>query len=509
MYTKHLKRVAVAEIDELASEFRFWLQNEGIFNVDPGTLFGWFMDVYPQKANDKELITSVWNSFNGKPVLVTAKQKEYVTGYIRKVKAVSFGDPFAGQAKDSPISTEELIRAIRFTIAAEYEAVQLYTQLAESTDNKMAQTILKDIAEEEIVHAGEFMKVLKELSPEEASLYEKGENEVIEKMPKNVSSSKSRLLKQALEGSPGTTGFTYEDGPEGKAPVKLDADNQFIQKITDKIKEQIASDKITPEFREAFQAMRYSFVLGLKKLITDIVLNDDVLIDEIDLAKDLNTLAERISPEIKSYIQEKKELMRDNPTTAGKEKLDETINKLEELINKTGVQFDLTSKEYHDEFMSFSVIYQDEILALGSINFPANEVSITLFTDKLTPANITKVKEILAAVKQGGFAVKDQPILPGPKEQSGYNIPLYVEYEAMLKKLVKEIGIPYDKLKAALSSVMGATSRDISNNIISNPQLMPVNLEPVLKPKLIEYVNKTITDKDLQDFVNTLGGKNA
>lgn len=43
-----------------------------------------------------------------------------------------------------------------FMVAAEYEAIQLYMQLAESTDNKLAVEVLKDIADEERVHAGEF-----------------------------------------------------------------------------------------------------------------------------------------------------------------------------------------------------------------------------------------------------------------------------------------------------------------------------------------------------------------
>jgi rubrerythrin len=33
--------------------------------------------------------------------------------------------------------------------AAEYEAVQMYMQLAESTDNKLAIEVLRDIADEE------------------------------------------------------------------------------------------------------------------------------------------------------------------------------------------------------------------------------------------------------------------------------------------------------------------------------------------------------------------------
>ena len=70
-----------------------------------------------------------------------------------------FGNPFSGLAKDRKLSHEELIRSIRFMVAAEYEAVQLYMQLAESTDNKLAIEVLKDIADEERVHAGEFLRL--------------------------------------------------------------------------------------------------------------------------------------------------------------------------------------------------------------------------------------------------------------------------------------------------------------------------------------------------------------
>jgi len=62
-----------------------------------------------------------------------------------------FGQPFSGLKKDHKISEQELIRSIRFMIAAEYEAIQLYMQLAESTDNKLAVEVLKDIADEERV----------------------------------------------------------------------------------------------------------------------------------------------------------------------------------------------------------------------------------------------------------------------------------------------------------------------------------------------------------------------
>ena len=95
-----------------------------------------------------------------------------------------FGSPFSGLAKDRKLTTRELIRAIRFMVAAEYEAVQLYTQLAESTDNKLAIEVLNDIADEERVHAGEFLRLLKGLAPDEESFYAEGAKEVEEEIEK-------------------------------------------------------------------------------------------------------------------------------------------------------------------------------------------------------------------------------------------------------------------------------------------------------------------------------------
>ena len=95
-----------------------------------------------------------------------------------------FGTPFAVLAKERKLTREELIRAIRFMVAAEYEAIQLYMQLAESTDNKLAIEVLKDIADEERVHAGEFLRLLYELCPDEKKFYAEGAKEVEEEIEK-------------------------------------------------------------------------------------------------------------------------------------------------------------------------------------------------------------------------------------------------------------------------------------------------------------------------------------
>jgi len=95
-----------------------------------------------------------------------------------------FGHPFAGLALDRKLSHEELIRAIRYSIAAEYEAIQLYMQLSESTDNKKVKAVLVDVANEEREHVGEFLRVLRELAPDEEGYYQEGAEEVEEMFKK-------------------------------------------------------------------------------------------------------------------------------------------------------------------------------------------------------------------------------------------------------------------------------------------------------------------------------------
>lgn len=93
-----------------------------------------------------------------------------------------FCNPFSVLKADRKLTHEELVRAIRFMVSAEYEAIQLYMQLAESCDNDLAISVLKDIADEERVHAGEFLRLLKELEPKEYEFYNEGAEEVEEEI---------------------------------------------------------------------------------------------------------------------------------------------------------------------------------------------------------------------------------------------------------------------------------------------------------------------------------------
>ena len=95
-----------------------------------------------------------------------------------------FGSPFSGLANNRKLTDEELIRAIRFAAAGEYEATQTYMQLAESIDNKLATKVLKSVADEERVHMGEFLRLLYELAPDEEKLYAMGAKEVEDEIKK-------------------------------------------------------------------------------------------------------------------------------------------------------------------------------------------------------------------------------------------------------------------------------------------------------------------------------------
>ena len=91
-----------------------------------------------------------------------------------------FEEPFTGMAAGRKLTRPELVRAVRFMVAAEYEAVQLYMQLAESIDDRLSREVLVEIADEERVHAGEFLKLLKVLAPDEEKFYAEGAGEVEE-----------------------------------------------------------------------------------------------------------------------------------------------------------------------------------------------------------------------------------------------------------------------------------------------------------------------------------------
>ena len=120
-----------------------------------------------------------------------------------------FATAFSGMNSDRKLTHGELVRAIRLMVADEYEAIQVYTQLAESIDNELAREVLLDIADEERVHAGEFLRLLQELAPDEAGLYAQGAAEVEAEIAK-VSAGKAAPVAAGKKNEPATIGSLKE-----------------------------------------------------------------------------------------------------------------------------------------------------------------------------------------------------------------------------------------------------------------------------------------------------------
>lgn len=81
------------------------------------------------------------------------------------------------EIKQTTLTKGDLIRAIQECIQSEYDAIELYTQLADSIPVKQLQQLINDIANEEKVHIGEFTYILNTLDQSNEKLFEDGLNE--------------------------------------------------------------------------------------------------------------------------------------------------------------------------------------------------------------------------------------------------------------------------------------------------------------------------------------------
>ncbi|MCC6026553.1 MAG: rubrerythrin [Caldimicrobium sp.] len=79
------------------------------------------------------------------------------------------------------IDEEDLDKQIlRLAIMAELDAINLYEQLANMTEDENIRTVLLDVAREEKTHVGEFMALLLKLDEEQVEELEAGKEEVEE-----------------------------------------------------------------------------------------------------------------------------------------------------------------------------------------------------------------------------------------------------------------------------------------------------------------------------------------
>ncbi len=78
------------------------------------------------------------------------------------------------------MTREELSQALRYAIIAELDAINLYIQFANATDDEKVRKIFLDVAKEEKTHVGEFLEILLSLDPEQVKELEEGRKEVKE-----------------------------------------------------------------------------------------------------------------------------------------------------------------------------------------------------------------------------------------------------------------------------------------------------------------------------------------
>ena len=89
-----------------------------------------------------------------------------------------FLNPFPGRVPDRKLGKEELVRALRLDLAAEHEAVHLYLAHADACDDPLAEAVLRDVADEERKHIGEFLRLIVILTGNEQQLNDAGAQEV-------------------------------------------------------------------------------------------------------------------------------------------------------------------------------------------------------------------------------------------------------------------------------------------------------------------------------------------
>jgi len=78
---------------------------------------------------------------------------------------------------DSKDIEKEVLRA---AIIAELDAINLYEQMAAMVNDKGIKAVLKDVADEEKTHVGEFLTLLLKLDEKQVEEMEKGRKEVEE-----------------------------------------------------------------------------------------------------------------------------------------------------------------------------------------------------------------------------------------------------------------------------------------------------------------------------------------
>jgi rubrerythrin len=92
---------------------------------------------------------------------------------------MEFTDPFVGM-ESRKLSDHELAQALRLDMAAELDAINLYTRHVASTNNPVAKAVIQHIIDEEKEHLAEFHQLLLTLDGVQSEKTMAGRDEIRE-----------------------------------------------------------------------------------------------------------------------------------------------------------------------------------------------------------------------------------------------------------------------------------------------------------------------------------------
>jgi len=80
--------------------------------------------------------------------------------------------------QNESIAKKELIKKIKDAMETKHELLQIFLKTAQLTENEWAEHLIKEIAHEDRVHAGNMLFLLKELAPEEENFHNYAATEI-------------------------------------------------------------------------------------------------------------------------------------------------------------------------------------------------------------------------------------------------------------------------------------------------------------------------------------------
>lgn len=94
------------------------------------------------------------------------------------------GNPFVANVP-AQMSAQEVIQALRVDVAGELEAIVGYEAHALATNDERVKKVLYHIANEEKQHVGELEQLINILNPNDAQLFDKGRQAVVQQQANN------------------------------------------------------------------------------------------------------------------------------------------------------------------------------------------------------------------------------------------------------------------------------------------------------------------------------------